>query len=590
MSDEQRNFLLAGLLTLLVLIGWDYFFGGSSGTPTPQTGGEVVQQQKVETPALPDGKAAVRPSAPAAPSAGPAPEAQEGSLDRKEALARTPRVPIDTPRLSGSISLKGGLIDDLVLKDYRVSVERDAPNVVLLDPVGTKDAYFAAFGWSAPQGSGIETPGLETVWRTEDRVLSPGHPVRLTWTNRAGLVFTRTLAVDENFMFTITDTVRNPTGAPAILAPWGLVNRHGEPKVAGYYMMHEGPLGVFNDALVEKTYKDLKKDGDFRESTVSGWLGITDKYWLVAALPDQKVPFTGRFIRREGKAGPRYQTDFLAEQAVIPAGGERQFTTRLFAGAKEVDLIENYAELYQIKLFDRAIDWGWFIFLTKPIFYTLDWLYERTGSFAIAILLLTVLVKALFFPLANKSYHAMARMKAVQPKMKALQERYKDDKERLQREMMDLYRKEKVNPAAGCLPMLIQIPVFFALYKVLFVTIEMRHQPGLFWVKDLSAPDHLTVINLFGMIPWDPPNFLAIGVWPMIMGLVMFLQQRLNPPAGDPVQQKVMMAMPFFFMFIMARFPAGLVMYWTWNTILSGLQQWFIMRRDRLSRESGGTA
>ena len=565
MTEEQRNLIVAIVLTMLVLIAYDYFF---MPKPKPQPEGQAPQSEQATPAPTADG------DMPAAAGSG------RRALSLEEALAASPRVKIATPRLSGSVRLEGGFIDDLVLTDYRQDVDPDSPPVRLLSPVRTARAYYVGFGWAAAGGTKMATPGPDTLWQADGEVLTPERPLTLTWTNPQGVTFIRRITVDENYLFTITDTVKNPLDGPLVLAGYGLIQRHGTPKVQGYYILHEGPLGVFNDKLVEKSYKDLAEKGDFSDRTVSGWLGITDKYWLVALVPDQTVPFKGRFLRRGREGAPLYQTDFLTERTVVPAGGSKAVTTHLFAGAKEVHLIESYGERHHIKLFDRAIDWGWFIFLTKPIFYTLDWLYKQTGSFAIAILLLTVMVKLLFFPLANKSYHAMARMKAVQPKMKALQERYKDDRERLQREMMELYRKEKVNPAAGCLPVLVQIPVFFALYKVLFVTIEMRHQPGLFWVKDLSAPDHFTIVNLFGLIPWDPPSFLAIGLWPMLMALAMFLQQRLNPPAAEPVQQKIMMAMPFVFMFIMARFPAGLVMYWTWNTILSAIQQWVIMRED----------
>ncbi len=566
MTEEQRNLVVAIVLTMLVLIAYDYFFMPKP-KPEPETDGGALPSEQT-TPA------------PSADGAMPAADAGRRALSLEEALAAGPRVKIATPRLSGSVRLKGGFIDDLVLTDYRQDVDENAPPVRLLTPARTARAYYVGFGWTDAGGTKMATPGPDTLWQADGDVLTPQRPLTLTWTNPQGVTFIRRIAVDENYLFTITDTVKNPLDVPLVLAGYGLIQRHGTPQVQGYYILHEGPLGVFNDKLVEKSYKDLAQDGDFGDRTVSGWLGITDKYWLVALIPDQTVPFKGRFLRRGPESAPLYQTDFLTERTVVPAGASKAVTTHLFAGAKEVHLIESYGERYDIKLFDRAIDWGWFIFLTKPIFYTLDWLYKQTGSFAIAILLLTVIVKLLFFPLANKSYHAMARMKAVQPRMKALQERYKDDRERLQREMMELYRKEKVNPAAGCLPVLVQIPVFFALYKVLFVTIEMRHQPGLFWVKDLSAPDHFTLVNLFGLIPWDPPSFLAVGLWPMLMALAMFLQQRLNPPAAEPIQQRIMMAMPFVFMFIMARFPAGLVMYWTWNTILSAIQQWVIMRED----------
>ena len=557
--NEQKNLLLAMALTLLVIVAFDYFYGAKRA-PAPD-----AQQ-------APAGETAV-------PGAAPQTATAEAAtvLDRDSALRASPRIAIDTPRLEGSIALVGGVIDDLTLKDYRVAVDSDEL-VTLLNPKGTANAYFAGVGWTARPELGIDLPGPETRWLSEDRRLSPDHPVTLRWTNRDGIAFERRIEVDGDYLFTITDTVRNPGAAPVILAPYGLISRRGEPKVRGYYILHEGPLGVFDGKLEEKTYKDLRKDGPFTADSVGGWLGITDKYWLTALIPQQDIPFKGRFLRVE-KGAPRYQADYLEEEMVIPAGDAKTVRVQLFAGAKEVDLINRYEKAYSIRLFDRAIDWGWFIFLTKPIFYVLDWLNALTGSFALAILLLTVLVKGLMFPLANKSYASMSKMKLVQPKVKKLQERYKDDKVRLQQEMMELYKKEKINPLSGCLPMLVQIPVFFALYKVLFVTIEMRHQPGFFWVKDLSAADPLLITNLFGLVPWDPPSFLAIGVWPVLMSLTMYFQMQLNPSAGDPTQQKVLKLMPFIFLFVMARFPVGLVIYWTWNNLLSILQQWVIMRR-----------
>ena len=565
--NEQKNLLLAMALTLLVIVAFDYFYAAKKA-PAP----DMQQAPAAET--------AVPGVAPGAAASGAEPGASASdvaTLDRQSALMASPRIAIDTPRLQGSIALVGGIIDDLTLKDYRVAVDSDEP-VTLLNPKGTANAYFVALGWTARPELKIDLPGPETRWLSDDRRLSPDHPVTLLWTNRDGITFERRIEVDRDYLFTITDRVRNPGDAPIILAPYGLISRRGEPKVRGYYILHEGPLGVFDGKLEEKTYKDLRKDGAFTADSVGGWFGITDKYWLTALVPQQDIPFKGRFLRVENGT-PRYQADYLEEEMVVPAGEEKTVRVQVFAGAKEVDLINRYEKAYSIQLFDRAIDWGWFIFLTKPIFYVLDWLNALTGSFALAILLLTVLVKAMMFPLANKSYASMSKMKLVQPKIKKLQERYKDDKTRLQQEMMELYRKEKINPLSGCLPTLVQIPVFFALYKVLFVTIEMRHQPGFFWVKDLSAADPLLLTNLLGLVPWDPPSFLAIGVWPALMSLTMYFQMQLNPSAGDPTQQKVLKLMPFIFLFVMARFPVGLVIYWTWNNLLSILQQWMIMRR-----------
>ncbi|RMD90153.1 MAG: membrane protein insertase YidC [Alphaproteobacteria bacterium] len=564
--NEQKNLLLAMALTLIVLVAFDFLYGSRQG-PAPATDTAPAGETAVPEAPVPQTEA----GGTAAAAAGTV------TLDRQGALRASPRIAIDTPRLQGSIALVGGIIDDLTLKDYRVAVDSDE-RVTLLQPKGTANAYYVALGWTARPELGLDLPGPETHWLSEDTTLTPDHPVVLHWVNKKGIAFERRIEVDDDYMFTITDSVRNPGGAPVILAPYGLISRHGEPKVRGYYILQEGPLGVFDGKLEEASYKDLREDGPFTADSVGGWLGITDKYWLTALVPQQDVPFKGRFLHVANGA-PRYQADYLEEEMVIPAGAEKNVRVQFFAGAKEVDLISRYEKAYGIQLFDRAIDWGWFIFLTKPIFYVLDWLNGLTGSFALAILLLTVLVKAIMYPLANKSYVSMSKMKLVQPKMKKLQERYKDDKVRLQQEMMELYRKEKINPLSGCLPTIVQIPVFFALYKVLFVTIEMRHQPGFFWVKDLSAADHLLVTNLFGLIPWDPPGFLAIGVWPLLMSLAMYVQMQLNPSAGDPTQQKVLKLMPFIFLFVMARFPAGLVIYWTWNTLLSILQQWVIMRR-----------
>lgn len=555
---DQKNLLIAVALTFLVLLAFDYLYMRPQREAAPTAAPQATDVM--------------------APSTQETPESAGAGLPRDMALAESQRLYIETPRLRGSIALKGGLIDDLTLQTYRTTVEKDSDPVTLLNPAGSVDAYYASFGWLARPELGIKVPDAGTPWQSDDRVLSPENPVTLRWTSPEGLEFERRIAVDADFLFTITQTVRNTGDSPVLLAPYGLINRRGEPQVAGFFVIHEGPLGVFENGLEEKKYKDIREDGTFNAKSVGGWLGITDKYWMTALLPEQTVPFTGRFVHKKEGVGA-YQADYREEELVVPAGGEKSVTTRFFAGAKEVDVIERYETAHDIRLFDRAVDWGWFIFLTKPIFYLLDLLYGFTGSFAISILLLTVLVKLVFLPLANKSYVSMSHMKAVQPKMKALQERYRDDKPRLQQEMMELYKKEKINPLSGCLPMLVQIPVFFALYKVLFVTIEMRHQPGLFWVDDLSAADPLLVTNLFGLLPFTPVGFLAIGLWPVIMGVTQYLQMRLNPTAGDPMQQKVMMAMPFVFVFIMAPFPAGLVMYWTWNTILSGLQQWFIMKR-----------
>jgi len=568
--SEQRNLLLAMVLVLIVLLVFDYL--SPNPTPTaPQSADDGAAEQMTGDVTSPQSQAQTQ-GVPGATG--------QALLDRAAALEADPRVRIDTPRLSGSLSLRGGVIDDLTLRDYYNAAGRQGGNVTLLHPRRTENAYFAVFGWSGTRDSNQALPDDSTPWRTDDSVLSPASPVTLTWDNGAGLVFERRIEVDRDFMFTVTQTVRNSGELPVRVAPYALISRRGTPETQGFFILHEGALGVFDSRLEEVDYDDLREDGVIARDSVGGWLGITDKYWLAAIVPEQDVPFDGSFRYASSNGTPRYQADYLETAKIVPAGESQSVTVRLFAGAKEVDVIERYESAFGITLFNRAVDWGWFLFLTKPIFYALDWLNGLAGNFGVAILLLTVLVKAIFFPLANKQYVSMSRMKLVQPKVKRLQQRYKDDKTRLQQEMMELYKKEKINPLSGCLPILIQIPVFFALYKVLFVTIEMRHQPGLFWIDDLSAPDPYLLTNLFGLLPFDPPSFLAIGLWPIIMAVAMYLQMRLNPSAGDPIQQRVLMLMPFIFMFVLARFPAGLVIYWTWNTILSGLQQWVIMRRQ----------
>ena len=570
--NEQQNLLIAMVLALLVLVGFQYFFA------PPPTAPRAPGPEQAEAPETQAGRSQA--SSAGNDENGFGAGAQQGqAVPRELALARSPRLPIETPSLTGSLALVGGRIDDLTLRNYFNEPGREGGNVLLLNPAGSEDAYYAGFGWLPHDDQGLLTPGLDTEWTTEATRLTPDTPVTLRWTSPQGLEFVREISVDDKYMFTIKQRVRNPRETPAVLKPFALINRRGTPATQGFFILHEGPLGVFDSGLKEVDYDTLREDGPFRASSVGGWLGITDKYWLTAIVPEQDVPFDGRFLFDAGRTAPRYQADYLEKELVVSAGESKQVTVRFFAGAKEVDAINRYESAYDIKLFDRAIDWGWFLFLTKPIFFVLDWLYGLMGNFGFAILALTVLVKLLFFPLANKSYVSMSKMKLVQPKMKRLQERYKDDKARLQQEMMELYKKEKINPMSGCLPILIQIPVFFALYKVLFVTIEMRHAPGFFWVDDLSAPDPLVITNLFGLIPWDPPGFLALGIWPILMGVAMFFQMRLNPSTGDEMQRKILLAMPFVFMFILASFPAGLVIYWTWNTVLTALQQWMIMRR-----------
>ena len=574
---DQRNLILAVAISIAIVLGFQYFYE----VPRVQQLAEQQAAQQALEPAPVPGAEAPLPSDVPAPPGTPVTSVTSTTVaaaSRDAVLAEVPRVRIESPRLHGSITLTGGRIDDLTLADYRETTDPESPEITLLSPAGATRAYYAEFGW-VPAESGTAVPVATTEWRADRGTLAPGEPVTLSWDNGAGLRFTRRIALDDNYMFTVTQAVKNSGVAPVTLYPYGLISRSETPETLGFYILHEGLLGVFDGTLLEIDYDDLQEDGKQNVSSTGGWIGITDKYWLMALLPDQSDPFNGRFFHTLRDGTDKYQVDFQRGAVVVPAGGTAEVTDRLFAGAKEVQLINEYDEEFEIVRFDLVIDWGWYPFLTKPIFIALDYFNRWLGNFGLAILLLTVIIKALFFPLANKSYKAMSKMKKLQPKMTELRERYGDDKARMQKEIMLLYKAEKVNPMSGCLPIVVQIPVFFALYKVLFVTIEMRHAPFFGWIRDLSAPDPTSLVNLFGLLPFDSPDFLTIGVWPLIMGLTMLLQQRLNPQPADPMQAKIMMALPIVFTFIFARFPAGLVIYWVWNNVLSIAQQWIIMRK-----------
>ena len=578
---DQRNLILAIVLSLGILITYEIWIGG------PQRQQLIEQSQVAESgkPAqLPDQEIPTPPSGETTPgTAAGAPGEAAAALSRADALARAPRVAIDSATLSGSIALEGGLFDDLVLKRYRETIEPDSPQIKLLHPVGVAQPYYVNFGWAAGPG-GPPVPGRDSLWQADRQTLAPGSPVTLSWDNGQGLHFEQRLALDDKYMFTVTQSVANSGQADVQLSSYGLVSRSGTPQVLGFYILHEGLLGVFNNTLEEIDYSDLVEDGPRQFTTTSGWLGITDKYWLVALVPDQEREVQARFLHTLSDDQDKYQSDYLYQTMTVPAGGTVAVTSRLFAGAKEAKLLDAYRDNLGIPRFDRAVDFGWFYFLTKPFFYALHYFAGVLGNFGLSILLLTVLVKLAFFPLANKSYKAMAKMRKVQPEMLELRERYGDDKQKLNQEMMALYKREGANPVSGCLPVVIQIPVFFALYEVLFVTIEMRHAPFYGWIQDLSARDPTTILNGFGLIPWDVPdlgvlNLLNLGVWPLLMGVSMVLQQRLNPQPADPVQAKIFLFMPIIFTFLLAQFPAGLVIYWTWNNLLSMLQQAVIMKR-----------
>jgi YidC/Oxa1 family membrane protein insertase len=493
--------------------------------------------------------------------------------------------------------LKGARIDNLSLEQYRETIDPHSPPIVLFSPSGSPDAYYAEFGWVPASGTTQKLPGPDTLWTQDGNgALSADHPVTLTYDNGEGLVFHRTIAVDDHYLFTIKDEVQNKSAAPVALFPYGLISRHGTPQVLGYYILHEGLIGVMgSQGEQEETYKKIEGKKSETWDATDVWLGFTDKYWAAALLPDTDAKVHARFSAGESEGQKTYQTDYLLDAVNVAPGATGTADARLFAGAKEVSVVGinfplaslgGYNQALNLNHFDLLIDWGWFYFITKPMFIALDFFFHLVGNFGIAILIVTVLVKLLFFPLANKSYASMAKMKAVQPEMTMIRERFADDKMKQQQAMMELYKKQKINPVAGCLPIALQIPVFFSLYKVLFITIEMRHAPFYGWIHDLSAADPTNVFTLFGLIPFDPTvlpvfgSFLHLGFWPLIMGITMWVQMKLNPPPPDPTQQMIFNWMPLIFTFMLGSFPAGLVIYWAWNNTLSVIQQSAIMHRN----------
>ena len=556
--NDQKNMILAIVLSALVLFGWTYlsdtYFPVANEPSTKVVAGKNVPLPK--------------------PAADPAADSPAAIRDRAVVIAETPRVAIQTPRLQGSINLRGARIDDLVLTDHREGLAKTSPPVRLLSPGGARDAYFASFGWT---GEGMAVPGPATVWTASGAKLTPSTPVTLSWDNGQGQRFDIKLSVDNNYMFTAEQMVSN-SGAGAIAArPFSLISRASKSKDPSSWTMHVGPVGVFDGAAdYDIDYETLAEEGDQRFNTTGGWLGFGDKYWLTALIPDQRATIDASY-RRAANGG--FQADATTAPEIVAPGKAATTKSHFFAGAKEIALLDDYEDQLGIAQFDKAIDWGWFYWFMKPIFYVLEWLFRVSGNFGVAIIGLTIIVRGLMFPIAQKQFKSMAAMRVVQPKMKALQERFKDDKPRLQQEMLKLYQEEKVNPMAGCLPILLQIPIFYALYKVLMVAVEMRHQPFVAWIKDLSAPDPMTPVNLFGYLPFTPPSFLAIGILPILVGVTMYMQFKLNPQQMDPVQQQVFSIMPWILMFVMAPFAAGLQLYWAVSNTLTILQQKWLYSR-----------
>ncbi len=601
---DNRNTILAVILSGLVLIAWQYLYN------VPQ-----MEKQRAQTQTQAELQKAAPQSAPGTtntPQAGSTPAATAPAINqpaaaapvvsRDAAISATPRIKIDTPRLIGSISLKGARIDDLALVQFRETVDPTSPAIVLYSPSNTANPYYAEFGWVPATGTTARIPDQNTVWEQEGTgALSPNNPVTLKYDNGEGLTFRRTIAIDDRYLFTIKDEVTNVGTAPVTLYPFALISRHGTPQVSGYYILHEGLIGYLGDqGLQEYGYKKIDDAKSVNFNVTNGWLGITDKYWASALLPETDARLQARFSSNLVGTVRTYQTDYLLDAKTVAIGGTASANARLFAGAKEASVVGinfplvgfgGYTRELGLNHFDLLIDWGWFYFITKPMFLALDWCFRLFGNFGVSILLVTVFVKLLFFPLANKSYASMAKMKSVQPQLQALKERYPDDRVKQQQEMMEIYKKEKINPIAGCLPVALQIPVFFSLYKVLFVTIEMRHAPFFGWIKDLSAPDPTNLFTLFGLLHFDPTqlplfgHYLALGIWPIIMGITMWFQMKLNPTPPDPTQKMIFDWMPLIFTFMLAGFPAGLVIYWAWNNTLSVLQQSFIMRRNGVKVE-----
>ena len=582
MEENTKNYIMAIALSIVVLLAWQYYYAGPK-LKEEQERRDAIRKVQVEQQKAAEAsgdKSIAKPGDTIISS-------RDGTIsilklrDRDVVLKDSPRIKIDTPTLSGSIALKGGRIDDLVLRAYHETVDKSSPEVTLFSPSGTKKPYYSEFGWLGDDTK-TKVPGPDTLWKAVGKgPLSVNNPVTLKWNNGQGQIFSRTISIDENYMFAIEQSVENKGSKDISLFPYSLVARHGTPETSGIYILHEGMVGVMGEeeGLQEIDYDDILDDKETSFETKAGWIGITDKYWAAVLIPDQKTKYKGSFTGHSDRGRDYYQTNLLLEGVTIPKGGQHKIESRLFAGAKKASLIEQYDENLDIEKFDLLIDWGWLYFITKPIFHMLDFFYKMFGNFGIAIMTVTVVLKLIFFPLNNKSYKSMTKMKLLAPEMVKIKERYADDRMKQQEATMELYRKEKVNPMSGCIPILFQIPVFFALYKVLYGTIEMRHAPFFGWIQDLSAKDPTSIVNLFGLLPFDAPQFMIIGAWPIMMGISMWFQMRLNPQPTDEIQKAVFGWMPLIFTFILAPFAAGLVIYWTWNNALTIAQQSYIMHR-----------
>ena len=555
---DTRNVLFAVILSTIVLIFWATFFEPPITEKNIQQK-KSTQNESVETPSVEETENLQK-------------------ISRNEAINSVDRIKLENNNIKGSISLQGGIIDDVTFKNYNKKLNGNE-KIVFLNPKNSDEGYYIESGWASSGSEKTKLPVDNSKWIVKgNTLLAPNNPITLEWDNGEGLIFTKEIKLDNNFLFTVTQKIKNNSNKSFQFFPYVQITRNYKPEVTPIYILHEGFLGVFGDELREMDYEDVDEK-KFIANSSKGWLGITDKYWLTAIVPEKGKNFKSEFLNQNGK----YKANFIIKDpTIINPGSSSTSISNIFVAAKEVSTIDNYAEKLGIEKFDLTIDWGWFYFFTKPLFFAIDYFFKLTGNFGWAIVIITALVRLIFFPLANYSFRSMAKMKVLQPEMLRLKEVHKDDKAKLQQEMMALYKREKVNPVSGCLPVLIQIPFFFAIYKMLYVTLEMRHQPFFGWIKDLSERDPTSIFNLFGIIPWDPPTFLMIGAWPILMGISMFIQQKLNPTPPDPIQAKIFMFFPIFLTIILAPFPSGLVVYWTINNILTIAQQWVIMRSTKV--------
>jgi len=552
---DTKNIIAAISLSAAVIILYGLFFA-----PEPQTLDQkkILQEkneavQNSETPSLEQNEEILK-------------------ISREDALQETKRIDFENENIKGTISLVGGIIDDLTFKKYTETLNGN-DRIVLLHPKNIDNGYYIETGWVT--NSEIELPNSKSLWTIQgNNKLIPNNSVKMLWTNNKGIIFEKKISIDKQYLFTIDQKIINNSEKTYNFYPYGQIIRNSAPEVTNFYILHEGLLGVFDEQLVEKDYEDIEEK-KYSINANSGWLGITDKYWISSLIPEKNKNFRADFDYKN-----KFKASYIETKAIeIGANENKSSQIKVVIAAKEVEVIDGYAESLNVNKFDLVIDWGWFYFIVKPLFFVIDYFFKITGNFGIAIILITLCIRIAFFPLANYSFRSMAKMKVLQPEMTRLKELHKDDKMKLQQEMMSLYKKEKVNPASGCLPILIQIPFFFAIYKMLFVTIEMRHQPFFGWIHDLSERDPTSIFNLFGLIPWDPPGFLLIGAWPILMGVTMYLQQKLNPTPPDPVQAKIFMFFPLFLTVILAPFPSGLVIYWTVNNLLTMAQQVVIMKK-----------